>query len=43
MKVNVEDAGPCRKVMHVHAPAENVMPEYQAVLKQYTGESNNRI
>ena len=35
MKVRIEDAGPCRKVMHVEAPADAVAGEYQDVVKTF--------
>ena len=35
MEVKLEDAGPCRKIMHVTAPAEAVVSEYNAVIKAY--------
>ena len=35
MKVTVEDAGPCRKIMHVEAPPDRILPEYNEVLKEY--------
>lgn len=36
MKVKVEDAGACRKVMRVEVPADNVAAEYAEILKAYT-------
>lgn len=37
MNVKVEDAGPCRKLLYVSAPAEAVAPEYQRVVKAIAG------
>ena len=36
MKVSVEDAGPCRKVMQVEVPPDGVRPEFDEVAKAYT-------
>ena len=35
MKVTFEDAGPCRKVMHINAPAEAIRKEYDEVVDVY--------
>jgi trigger factor len=35
MKVVLEDAGVCRKIMRVHVPSDMVAPEYDKVLKEY--------
>jgi trigger factor len=35
MKTKLENAGPCRKLLHVSAPTDEVMPEYNNVLKAY--------
>src|SRR5210317_634634 len=35
MKTKLENAGPCRKLLHVSAPTEEVMPEYNNLLKVY--------
>ena len=35
MKVRIEDGGPCRKLMHVDVPPQDVAPEYGNVLKEY--------
>lgn len=35
MKVTLEDGGPCRKVIHIHAPAETVHPEYDKVVAEF--------
>jgi trigger factor len=35
VKVRIEDAGPCRKVMHVDAPAELLAPDYQDIVKMF--------
>lgn len=35
MKVLVEDAGPCRKIMRVEAPAEAIKEEYDSVVKAF--------
>ena len=35
MKVVIEDAGPCRKILRVSAPAEVVRPVYEEVLGGY--------
>jgi len=34
-QVTLEDAGPCRKLMHVRATAEAVLPEYDKVVKEF--------
>jgi len=34
MNVTLEDGGPCRKVLHISAPAESVRPEYQKVVAE---------
>ncbi|MBN1558550.1 MAG: trigger factor [Lentisphaerae bacterium] len=34
-EVHIEDAGPCRKVMHVRAPTEQVAPDYDDVVRAY--------
>jgi len=36
MEVRVEDAGGCRKVLHIDVPDDAVSPEYQGVLKEYS-------
>lgn len=36
MKVKVEEAGPCRKIVRVDVPAETVMPDYDTLLRDYT-------
>lgn len=33
--VQIEDGGPCRKVMHIKAPAEAVTPEYDKVIEEF--------
>jgi len=35
MKVSVEDAGPCRKLLQVNASPDAVIPEYDAVVKEF--------
>lgn len=35
MEIKLEDAGPCRKIMYVSAPAQAVASEYNAVVKAY--------
>ncbi len=35
MKTKLENAGPCRKLLEVSAPTEEVMPEYNNLLKVY--------
>lgn len=35
MEVRIEDAGPCRKVMHVSAPSEAIASEYRDVVEAY--------
>ena len=35
MKVKVEDTTPCRKVLHIDAPTDQVMPKYDEILKVY--------
>ncbi len=37
MKVTVEQAGPCRKALRIEVPAEQVMAEYQKVIKEISG------
>jgi len=39
MKVSVEDAGPCRKVLFVDAPAEAVADEYEKVVGAYAKQA----
>lgn len=39
MKVRVEDAGPCRKIVHVEVPAEAVSADYQEILKAFVGSA----
>ena len=36
MEVTVENAGPCRKVMHVNAPADAIAPGYSEVVSAFT-------
>lgn len=36
MEVRVEDAGGCRKVLHIEVPEDAVSPEYRGVLKEYS-------
>lgn len=36
MKVTIEDAGPCRKILHVQAPADEVASGYAEVVEAYT-------
>lgn len=35
MKVSFEDAGPCRKAIHIDVPATEAMPEYEEVVQLY--------
>lgn len=35
MKTKLENTGPCRKVLHVSAPTDEVMPEYNSLLSLY--------
>lgn len=35
MKTKLENAGPCRKLLHISAPTDEVMPEYNNLLKVY--------
>jgi trigger factor len=37
MKVTVEQVGPCRKALRIEVPAEQVMAEYQKVIKEISG------
>ena len=39
MKVSIEDAGPCRKVMHIDVGAEHVAADYEKIVKAYTREA----
>lgn len=39
MKVQVEDAGPCRKVLHIETPPEAVRDDYQSVVKLYASKA----
>lgn len=43
MKVTVENTGPCRKVLHVSAPVEVVLPEYNQVAKAVAGRADTRV
>ncbi len=35
MKFRIEDTGPCRKIIHIDVPAEQVTQEYEEVLAMY--------
>jgi trigger factor len=39
MKIKVEDTTPCRKVLHIDAPADAVLPEYDKVLNLYASKA----
>ena len=39
MNVSIEDAGPCRKVMHIDVGAEDVASDYDKILKAYAREA----
>jgi trigger factor len=39
MKVTLEDAGPCRKIMQVTVPGEEIAPDFEAVTKEFTKAS----
>lgn len=39
MRVRVEEAGACRRVLHVEVPADTVAPERESVLKAFAGRA----
>lgn len=39
MKVRIEDAGGCRRVMHVDVPVDATEPEYQRVVKAFAAQA----
>ena len=39
MRVKVETEGPCRRVVHIDAPPEEVLPEYGDIVKRYARQA----
>ena len=37
LTIRMEEAGPCRRTMHVEAPADAVRPAYEDIVKTFTG------
>ncbi len=38
MKVKIEDAGPCRKLMHIETAVDEVREDYDALLRMFRKE-----